>query len=1074
MEKSPLRSISSLRLTVAILLPFLAFGLQWLFWAAIKPYIWFLFFPTVFFSSQIGGMAGGLIATVLSAALASFFMEPRFSFLFGNPVSLISVMIFLGMGTLFSLTHARLSWAKQTTEQALAASREANDRLVAANEEITRLYEKTRELDELKTRFFANVSHELRTPLTLILGPLGTLLAGLDATAPARHDLEVIERNARLLYRHVSDLLDVAKLDAGRMEMRYTRGDVAHLTRFTASCFESLAREKRIRFGVAVPENLTAAIDAEKVRRIMLNLLSNAFKFTPEGGAVDVAVREDGDTIVLTVADTGPGVPEPMRQAVFERFRQVDGGVDRSHGGTGLGLAIAREFASLHGGDVTLSQSQGGGALLTLTLPRHAPPTAVIEDAPPDIDMALGRQAAQELLMAQCVTPAAAIGPPADAPLVLIVEDNPDMNDYLTGILGGLYRTATAVDGREGLEKALSLHPDLILSDVMMPILSGQDMVRELRRHRQMDDVPIVMLTAKADDELRRTLIREHVQDYLVKPFDSGELLARIRRLLADKIRRALDLSASERRFQATFDQAAVGIAHVAPDGRWLRVNQKLCAIVGYSAEEMTGLTFQAITHPDDLEDDLALVRQVLDGAIDTYNKEKRYIRKDGRTVWINLTVALVRDASGAPDYFISVIEDIDRRKAVEEQLRQSRADLEEAARQATLLVRRAEAANLAKSAFLANMSHEIRTPINGLMGMMQLLKTTDLDPEQREYVGMAISSGGRLTRLLGDILDLTRIEADHMTLYPAPFHPADILTAITETFAPLSREKGLPLTCRVEPGAPPVVIGDEMRVRQILFNLVGNAMKFTQTGEVRVEVSPLLPLPSGQARLLFTVSDTGIGIPDDKIGSIGEAFTQVDSSYTRNNQGAGLGLTISRQLTRLMGGSLLIDSEAGKGTTVFLMLPLSLPQAPEIPDAAQDWTIPRDQPPVRVLLVEDDAVNQLGTRRLLEKFGCEVRAAGNGAEAVAAVGSGVFDCVFMDIQMPVMDGLEATRRIRESGLTALPIVAMTAYAMRGDRERFLAAGMNDYIAKPVGIQALATLLKRTVARGKTADRDQA
>ena len=1048
-----------LRLALALALPFVACALQWLFWGAIKPYIWFLFFPAVFFSSQAGGMAGGLAATVLSALLAALiFMEPRFSFAHSNPISYISILIFLGMGALFSLTHTRLARARAAAEQALSASRQANERLVEANGEITRLYEKTRELDELKTQFFANISHELRTPLTLILGPLGTLLAAAAPDDPIRQDLRIMERNARLLYRHVSDLLDVAKLDAGRMEMRYAATDLSRLGQFMASCFESLAREKNIRLDVSIPDRLTAEVDSEKIQRILLNLLSNAFKFTPECGTVRLRLRQDGERLEIVVADNGPGVPEQLRQAVFERFRQGDGGTDRHHGGTGLGLAIAREFAVLHGGEIVLGSGPDGGAVFTVTLPATAPPGAAVDAQPREPDMALGVQAAEELQARSAPRPAPG-SPPADAPLVLVVEDNEDMVAYLLAILGRHYRTASAANGRTGLEKALALHPDLILSDVMMPVVSGDAMVRELRGRRELDDVPVIMLTAKADDALRLSLLRAGVQDYLVKPFAADELLARVGRALADKGRHDRTLLSSQRRFQATFEQAAVGMALVAPDGRWLQVNPKLCDIVGYSRDELAGMAFQDITHPDDLKADLDKVRQVLAGEGDSYIQEKRYIRKNGSAVWVNLTVALVRDVAGNPDYFVSVVEDIDRRRQAEAALIASRVQLEEAAR-------RAEAANQAKSAFLANMSHEIRTPLNGLMGMMQLLKTTELDEEQLEYAEMALRSGSRLTRLLGDILDLSRLEAERMTLHPAPFRLESVFAAIDETFAPLSREKNLPLSCRAAPGVPETLIGDEVRVRQILFNLVGNAMKFTAAGSVAVEAVRLPIAPAGVTRLLFTVADTGIGIPDDKIGSIGEAFAQVDVSYTRNQQGAGLGLTISKHLAECMGGSLVIDSEAGQGATVYLMLPLGLPEdaAPAQPAKASAVAVPPGAPR-HVLLAEDDAVNRLGGRRILEKLGFRVTTAANGAEAVAAVAGGTFACVLMDVQMPVMDGLEATRRIREMGRSDLPVVAMTAYAMSGDREKILAAGLDDYIAKPLtDVESLREVMDRAMA----------
>ncbi|EFL50050.1 multi-sensor hybrid histidine kinase [Solidesulfovibrio fructosivorans JJ]] len=1060
MKKTSLFGCSPSCLALALALPVVAFVLQWLLWSTLEPFGWILFFPAVFFSSQIGGVAGGLAATAESAILGLCFVAPYYSFRVGSTVSLVSVLVFIGMGVLFSLTHARLGRARRAAETALAASREANDRLRGANEEITRLYEQTRELDALKTNFFANVSHELRTPLTLILGSLAKRLGAAETPPEARRDYRVMERNAKLLLAHVTDLLDVARLDAGRMELRYARCDMARQARFMASCFESLARERGISLTVDAPRALTAEVDVEKVRRILQNLLSNAFKFTPDGGRVEMRLARTDGHFRLTVADDGPGIPDDQKQVVFERFRQLDSGENRSHGGTGLGLAIAKEFALLHGGDVTLTTNPAGGAVFTVTLPVAAPAGVTVHDAPDD-----GRPEPSPPIPAAPADAITASARPSEEragmPLVLVIEDNADMRDYLLDILGGRYRTLAAVNGREGLAAAKARHPDLIVSDVMMPVLSGTEMVRELRRDPALDKVPVVMLTAKADDTLRRRLIAERVQDYLVKPFDAEELLARIGRLLADTGRHAQDLGASERRFQATFELAAVGIALVGPDGRWLRVNNKLCDILGYPCEALLGMTFQQITHPDDLDADMGKVRQVLAGNLNTYNREKRYIRKDGSFVWVNLTVALVRDAAGQPDYFISVIEDIDRRKRAEEALLRSRDELARAAEQAKQLASRAEAASLAKSSFLANMSHEIRTPLNGLMGMMQLLKTTALDDEQLQYADMAIRSGGRLTRLLGDILDLSRIEAARLTLHVAPFSLADVFAAITETFAPLALEKGLPLVCLANPDLPRNVIGDETRLRQILFNLAGNAMKFTVAGEVRVEGWSLLPLPDGRARLLFAVSDTGVGIPDDKLDAVGEAFTQVESTYTRDQQGAGLGLAICRELTRLMGGSLTIESELGVGTTVWLMLPFALPRGEYVSIDAPMDAPPASQGACRVLVVEDDQVNQLAAKGLLEKMGCTVDLADDGEQAVAAVARQRFDCVFMDVQMPVLDGLEATRRIRRAGHAGLPIVAMTAYAMGGDREKCEAAGMNDYIAKPVERQSLARVLRR-------------
>jgi signal transduction histidine kinase len=399
-----------------------------------------------------------------------------------------------------------------------------------AEEELRRLYDRLKELDALKTDFFANVSHELRTPLMLIAGPVEKLLND-GLTVEQRRSLEVVQRNARVLAKQVDELLDVAKLEAGRMEARYAATDLAELVRVVARNFQELAKERDVTLTVEVPAQVVADVDVEKIGRVVVNLLSNALKFAR--CAVRVTLRTRADRAILEVSDDGPGVPPDMRAAVFERFRQVEGApAGRHFAGTGLGLAIARDFVGLHHGTIEVGDAlDGGGALVTVDLPITAPAGVVVDTSPVRAFVPVFASRPPKV----AVPPQSTKPAPADAPCVLIVEDNADMQDFVVDVFAGEFRVATASDGREGVDKATELTPDLIVTDVMMPGLSGDELVREVRSRRSLDDTAILVLTARADDDLRVRLLGEGAQDYLAKPFSANELRARARNLVAVK-----------------------------------------------------------------------------------------------------------------------------------------------------------------------------------------------------------------------------------------------------------------------------------------------------------------------------------------------------------------------------------------------------------------------------------------------------------------------------------------------------------------------------------------------------------
>lgn len=351
---------------------------------------------------------------------------------------------------------------------------------------------------------------------------------------------------------------------------------------------------------------------------------------------------------------------------------------------------------------------------------------------------------------------------------------------------------------------------------------------------------------------------------------------------------------------------------------------------------------------------------------------------------------------------------------------------------------------------------------MNGVLGMLHLLKDSSLDSQQTRYVDLALQAGRNLLRILSDILDLSRMEAGALRLHREAFTTADLIKPILGLLKGKADRKGLRLRVETDPSLPERLLGDPGRIRQVLINLLDNAIKYTTKGEVRLELYPLPVARPGFVCLHMVVADTGIGIPDHQLKMVLEPFTQADESYTRQQGGAGLGLSIVKRLVSLMDGAVAICSEPGRGAEVHVSLWLE----PATESAAQD--APPGRPEAgrgRILVVEDDPIGRLALVKTLEAWGYAASQAADGRKALALLEREAHDAVLMDIQMPRMDGLEATRRIRAStsGKTdpRVPIIALTAYAMAGDREKFLEAGMDDYLAKPVDQEALRRVLAR-------------
>lgn len=451
-----------------------------------------------------------------------------------------------------------------------------------------------------------------------------------------------------------------------------------------------------------------------------------------------------------------------------------------------------------------------------------------------------------------------------------------------------------------------------------------------------------------------------------------------------------------------------------------------------------------AMVHPEDLEYVTAAMTQSATRG-QRFEVEYRLWTADDTTRWVANAGRVMSDFSGTPRRILGTLVDITARKELEQQLLQAKTA--------------AEAANLAKSGFLANMSHEIRTPLNGVLGMAQLLLETPLEPAQRDYVGMIASSGETLLQLLNDILDLSKVESGRLELEAVSIELRPWLQEAVALLRPAFAAKGLPLNITVGPGVPHAVTGDPVRLQQCVTNLLSNALKFTDRGQVDLRVQT-----QGQ-ELRFTVQDTGIGIPAERLGRLFTAFTQVEASTTRHYGGTGLGLSIVKQLATRMGGTVGVSTREGEGSTFWFTVRLD--KETSAATAPAPSPTPGGTPflGLQVLVAEDNEVNRKVVQRRLETLGCRVLVVSDGAAAVRAWQEHQPPLLLMDCQMPVMDGYAAARAIRQMEAAGhwprTRIVALTANVREEDRQAALAAGMDDHLGKPLETAALVNCLRQ-------------
>jgi PAS domain S-box-containing protein len=811
---------------------------------------------------------------------------------------------------------------------------------VRAREDERRRADGLAEIDRAKTAFFANVSHEFRTPLTLMLGPLEEALAEGEALTPGmRERVSLAHRNGQRLLRLVNTLLEFSRIETGRLQGVYEPTDLAALTADLAANFRSAIERAGMSLVIETsPLPRLVNVDRRMWEQIILNLLSNAFKFT-FAGQIIVSVRLEGRWARVSVKDTGIGIAAEEIHRIFERFHRVEGAQGRSIEGSGIGLALVHELISLHGGSITVDSRLGLGSEFSIALPMGEEALIDVADTRGEPPVPKSTTAAAFVNEAIRWLPGDIREETHDAPEtpedvtnghVLLAEDNADMREYLRRLLAAHGFSVEAVpDGAAALAAARRRPPDLIVSDVMMPITDGFELLAQWRADARLKAIPFVLLSARAGEEARVEGLNAGADDYMTKPIAQAEFVARVTGTLnRSRSLREETLRESEQRHRFLCESMPQIIWTATPDGRIDYCNQRGVDYTGMTLEQMRECRWERVLHPEDIRNESDRWTEAFKSGR-AYEIEYRLRRAvDGAYRWHLGRAHPLRGVDGEIIQWAGTLTDIEDQKRTEEDLIQTHATLElrvlERTSELGVAKERAESASKAKSDFLANMSHEIRTPLNAVIGLTYLLEHTSLTEDQRNFLARIGLASHALLGVINNVLDLSKIEAGEMSLEEEFFDPYDLIRDLAEMLTPQATSKGLDLSVRPSRDLPHRVWGDAGRLRQVLTNLIGNSIKFTKSGTVALTVS-CTQSATDLIRLRCEVTDTGIGIESSTLARLFTPFTQADSSTTRHFGGTGLGLSIARRFVELMGGEIGVQSSVEVGSTFWFEVPLRL-----------------------------------------------------------------------------------------------------------------------------------------------------
>jgi PAS domain S-box-containing protein len=799
-----------------------------------------------------------------------------------------------------------------------------------AYEEERKRAEALAEIDRAKTAFFSNVSHEFRTPLTLMLGPLEDVLAGSNLSLPAgdRKQITIAYQNALRLLKLVNSLLDFSRSEANRAQASYTLVDLSFLTAELASSFESAVTKASLTYVINCQQlSELIYVDQEMWEKIIFNLISNALKFTFEG-CIAIELKESETCAVLTVSDTGVGIPQHELPNIFKRFHRVQNSRSRSHEGTGIGLALTRELVLLHGGSIAVASEEGKGTIFTVSIPKGfahldkervsagkaATSSGILKESYIN-EASLWSNAGPEIESLPKETLNANVQQDKNI-LILIVDDNVQMLNYLHRILNPRWRVEAVRDGREALAFIRNQKPDLVLSDVMMPNMNGFEFLGEIRKNSEWSNIPVILLSARAGNEATVEGLEKGANDYLVKPFYAQELIARVAAQLDIKHTRLdnIILRAREKKFRTLAESTPEKVWSCNPDGVLIYWNQNMQQYTGLPSEEHKHWT--NFTHPDDFEITGSIWANA-NARVEAYEVECRFRRYDGEYRWHLTRAVPEKDNEGKVAAWIGTCTDIHNQKLFAE-------ELEKRVQERTLDLKRINN-ELEQFAYAA--SHDLQEPLRKIIMFSQLLENNLADEKKTVlgYIERISTSANRMRILINDLLNFSRLSETDIKYEAIDLN--NILKEVIADFEFLIMQKEATLTC----GELPVVEAIPLQMNQLFYNLISNALKFTANGRkpsitiqaAALSHNELKQFPS--LNLLTTyfkidIIDNGIGFGEENSKEIFAIFKRLNNrnDYT----GTGIGLALCKKIVFNHNGEIFATGIENEGARFSVILP--------------------------------------------------------------------------------------------------------------------------------------------------------